>query len=81
MFGTKKRKFAEIQLEILRSLKKKQCTIYQIAKKNHTDFRTVRHQLILLKGQDYVSLIFELNHIKVFSITKKGEKYIKKLQR
>jgi len=81
MFGKKKRKFSEIQLFILRNLRTKQRTIYQIAKKIKTDFRTVRHQLILLRGQGYVNLIFELDHIKVFSITKQGYKYLRKLER
>lgn len=81
MFGEKKRKFKEIQLEILIQLSNKEATTYQLAKKTKTDFRTIRHQLILLKGQDYVSLVFELNHIKVFAITKKGLNHIKKLKR
>lgn len=81
MFGEKKREFKEIQLVILRALKAKQATIYQIAKKTKTDFRTVRHQLILLRGQGYVGLVFELNHIKVFAITKEGYSHMRKLER
>ena len=81
MFGKKKRRFSEIRLVILRELKQKQSTIYQLAKKTKTDFRTIRHQLILLKGQDYASLIFELNHIRVYDITDKGKKYMVKLKR
>tara|TARA_Y100000310_G_C20122533_1_gene552112 strand:+ start:240 stop:488 length:249 start_codon:yes stop_codon:yes gene_type:complete len=80
MFGEKKRKFKEIQLVVLRILKTKKRTIYQIAKKTKTDFRTVRHQLILLRGQGYVNLDFELEHIKVFAITEEGIKYLWKLQ-
>jgi len=80
MYGTKKRKFEEIQLDILKSLNKKNNTIYHIAKKIKTDFRTVRHQLILLRGQGYCDLVFELEHIKVFGITKLGKKYLRKLE-
>ena len=81
MFGDKKRKFKEIQLVILKTLKSKQATIYQIAKKTKTDFRTIRHQLILLKVQDYVELIFEINHIRVFAITNKGNNYLKDIEK
>ena len=81
MFGTKKRKFSEIQLAVLRALRTKQKTIYQVAQKAKTDFRTIRHQLILLRGQGYVNLIFEHDHIKVFSITAEGYKYLRKLER
>ena len=81
MFGEKKRSFKEIQLVILRKLRTKQRTIYHIAKKTKTHFRTIRHQLILLKAQGYVNLVFELNHIKVFAITKQGYKYLRKLER
>ncbi len=81
MFGERKRRFSEIQLVILRTLKTKQRTIYQIAKKTKTDFRTVRHQLILLRGQGYIELVFELNHIRVFAITKDGSRYLRELER
>ena len=81
MFGERKHTFKEIQLLILRKLRTKEKTIYQIAKKTKLDFRTVRHQLILLRGQGYVNLIFEHAHIKVFAITKLGYKYLRKLER
>ena len=77
----KKRRFTDIQLLILRVLRTKQKTIYQIAKKLATDFRTVRHQLILLRGQGYIGLVFEHDHIKVFAITSQGYKYLRKLER
>jgi predicted transcriptional regulator len=81
MFGEKKRSFKEIQLVVLRKLRTKQKTIYQIAKQTKTHFRTIRHQLILLKNQGYVNLVFELDHIRVFAITKQGYKYLRKLER
>jgi len=81
MFGEKKRKFPEIQLGILRMLSAKQATIYQLSKKTKTDFRTVRHQLILLRGQGYVDLVFEHSHIKVFAINGKGNDYLKELEK
>ena len=80
MFGEKKRSFKELQLVILRKLRTKK-TIYQIAKQTKTDFRTVRHQLILLRGQGYVNLVFEHNHIRVFAITEQGYKYLRKIER
>ena len=76
-----KRKYNKIQLDILRSLRTKQMTIYQIAKKTKTDFRTIRHQLILLKGLDYVHLAFEHDHIRVFAITNEGYTYLRRLER
>ena len=81
MFGTKKRTFKELQLLILRTLSKKNATIYQIAKKNKLHFHVVQHQLILLKGQDLVSLAFEHGKFRLFSITDQGRKYLKKLKR
>lgn len=81
MFGEKKRTYKGIQLVILRKLRTKQKTIYQIAKQSKTHFRTIRHQLALLTDLRYVELIFQLDHIKVVAITKQGYKHLRKLER
>ncbi|MFC1686777.1 hypothetical protein ACFL0E_00260 [Nanoarchaeota archaeon] len=62
-------------------MNKEDSTIYQIAKKNKLHFDVVKRQLILLKGQDYVVLAFEHQKFKLFSITKKGKKYFRKLKK
>lgn len=81
MFGNKKRTFKELQRIILKTLNKEDSTIYQIAKKNSLHFDVVKRQLILLKGQDYVVLAFEHKKFKLFSITKEGKKYLRKLKK
>ncbi len=78
MFGRKKRKFSEIQLSILKRLRRGKKTIYQLSKETRTHFRTIRHQLVLLRGHGYVDLAFELDHIKIFAINNKGEEYLKR---
>ncbi|MBR9683318.1 hypothetical protein GOV03_02145 [Candidatus Woesearchaeota archaeon] len=79
MFGDRKRTFKELQFIILKTLKKGDSTTHKIAKKTSLHFHTVQHQLILLKGQDYVVLAFEHNRFRLFSITDKGKKYLKEL--
>ena len=79
MFGKKKRPFKELQKLILRTLRTKKLTKRQIADKIKADWRTIDHQIILLKGQDYVSLLFQHHRMKVYEITKDGLRYLKKL--
>ncbi len=79
MFGTRKKTFKELQLIILKTLKRGDSTTHHISKKNSLHFNTVQHQLILLKGYDYVNLVFEHKRFRLFSITKKGKKHLKKL--
>jgi len=79
LFGTEKRTFVELQLIILKTLREGDSTIYNIAKKNSLHFHTVQHQLILLRGQDHVKLAFEHKKFRLFSITKKGKDYLRKL--
>ncbi len=81
MFGERKRTFRELQILILKALKKERLTKYEIAKKASLHFHVVQHQLILLKGQDYVSLDFEHKRFRLFAITKEGLKYLRKLTR
>ncbi len=81
MFGTRKRTFRELQILILKTLKKERLTIYEIAKRASLHFHVVQHQLILLKGQDYVRVDFEHKRFKLFAITKKGLKYLRKIKR
>ena len=78
MYGEKKRTFNELQSIILEALKKRNQTIYEIAKKTSLHFNVVQHQLILLRGQDYVALVFEYNRFKLFAITEKGMKLVEK---
>lgn len=81
MFGARKRTYRELHIPILRALKGEKCTIYGIAKKASLHFNVVRHQLILLKGQDYVNLAFEHNQFRLFEISEKGMKYLRKITR
>ena len=81
MFGTRKRTFRELQILILKTLKNNKLTIYEIAKKASLHFHVVQHQLILLKGQDYVSLDFEHKRFRLYAITKKGVNYLRKITR
>lgn len=79
MFGTGKKRFVELQFIILKTLKHGDSTIHNIAKENSLHFHTVQHQLILLKGQDYVNLAFEHKKFRLFSITEKGKKRLGEL--
>ena len=81
LFGNKKRTFKELQRIILKTLKHEDSTIYHIAKKNSLHFHVVQRQMILLKGQDYVTLAFEHKKFRLFSITEKGKKYLRKLMK
>ena len=81
MFGTKKRTFKELQVIILKALKQENLTIYQISKQTKLHFHVVKHQLILLKGQDYAEVVFEHGKFKLFSITKEGKKYLRKISK
>lgn len=81
MFGTRKRTYRELHIAILKALKDDKHTIYEIAKKASLHFYVVQHQLILLKGQDYVSLVFEHNKFRLFAITEKGIRYLRKITR
>jgi len=81
MFGTRKRTYREIQSLILKTLKKERHTVYEIAKETSLHFHVVNHQLILLKGQDYVNLDFEHKSFRLFAITEKGLKYLRKITR
>lgn len=80
MFGEKKRTFKELQLIILNSLKSNKLTVYEIAKKNSLHFNVVKHQLILLKGQDYVKIAYQHGRFKLFEITKEGLRFLRKLK-
>ena len=81
MFGEKKRTFKELQKLILSSLRTKKLTPNQISKKANIRWEVVSHQLILLKGQGYVEDFFVHVRFKIFSITKEGINYLRKLER
>ena len=81
MFGERKRTFKELQVLILKTLKKDKATIYGIAQATKLHFHVIEHQLILLRGQDYVSLDFEHKRFRLFAITEKGISYLRKLTR
>ena len=80
MFGENKRTFGELQLIIMRALKDRKATPYEIARRTSLHFSVVEHQLILLKGQDYAALVFEHGRFKLFAITEKGKEYLKNKQ-
>lgn len=81
MFGERKRTFRELQILILKTLKKENLTIYEIAKLTKLHFNVIEHQLILLKGQDYVKVEFEHKRFRLYAITPHGVKYLRKLTR
>lgn len=81
MFGTRKRAYKELQILILRALKRKKSTVYEIAKRKSLHFHVVRHQLaILLKG-GYVAVNFEYKRFRLFAIIEDGLKYLRGLSR
>ncbi len=79
MFGDKKRTFKELQKLILIALRTKKLTKNQIAKKAGIRWEVVDHQLVLLKGRDYVEIFFAHEKMTIYSITEKGLKYLRKL--
>lgn len=81
MFGDRKRTYIELQILILKTLKKENLTIYELAKRASLHFHVVQHQLIILKGQDYVTLAFKHKRFKLFAITEQGLKYLRKITR
>jgi predicted transcriptional regulator len=81
MFGEGKRTFKELQLLILKAIKTKKLTKNQISRKMNIRWEVVDHQLILLKGQDYAKIFFEHEKMKIYTITKLGLKYLKKMTR
>jgi predicted ArsR family transcriptional regulator len=81
MFGERKRTYLELQILILKSLKKGNLTVYELAKRTKLHFNVVKHQLILLKGQDFVEVCFKHNQFKLFGLLKDGEKYLRKITR
>jgi len=74
-----KRTHKELQKRILNTIKNQNLTINEIASKSGIYWPNVRHQLILLKGMDYVQEVFRHKRLRIFGITKQGKKYFKKL--
>lgn len=81
MFGDRKRTYRELQILILKALKKEDLTVYELSKKTSLHFHVVKHQLILLKGQDYTEVAFKHKRFKLFAITEQGLKYLRKITR
>ncbi|MEA2035935.1 MAG: winged helix-turn-helix domain-containing protein [Nanoarchaeota archaeon] len=77
----KRRTYRELQMSILKALRGKEHTTYEISQKTDLHFHVVQRQLIRLKGQDYITLIFEHNQFKLFGITDKGIKHLRKITR
>jgi len=80
MFGEKKRTFKELQKLILNSLREDKLTTRQISQKAGIRWEVVKHQLILLKGQDYVDEFFTHVRFKIFTITDLGKEHLKKIK-
>ena len=81
MFGTRKRTYKELQILILRALKKEKSTIYEVAKKRALHFHVAERQLILLEKLGYVALDFGYGRFRLFAITENGLKYLRKITR
>lgn len=71
-----KRTNRELQTLILKSLKLEQLTINEISDKTGIYWPNTRHQLILLKGEDYVKEVFRHRRFRLFAITDLGLKLI-----
>jgi predicted transcriptional regulator len=76
--GQGKRKFKVLQKLILKSLRSRPLTINEISEKSNINWNSTSHQLILLKGQDYVKEIFSHKRLRLFEITDKGKQLVKK---
>jgi len=80
MFGERKRTFKELQKEILNVLKSKDATVNDIRLKTGIHPYVIEHQLVLLRGKGYVDLMFSHGKFKLFSVSKLGKGYFKKLK-
>ncbi len=78
MTGAGKRRFKELQSLILKSLKNRPLTINEISEKSGINWNSTSHQLILLKGHEYVKEIFRHKRLRLFEITNTGKKVISK---
>ena len=75
--GTGKRRFKELQFLILKSLKNNPLTINEISERSGVNWNSTSHQLILLKGHEYVKEIFRHKRLRLFEITDEGERVLK----
>ena len=76
MTGKGKRRFKELQKSILTSLRNSTLTINEISSKSSVNWNSTAHQLILLKGRDYVKEIFSHKRLRIFEITEKGKELL-----
>ena len=74
MFGESKRTFKELQKEILKVLKSKDSTVNDLRLKTKIHPYVIEHQLVLLRGKEYVDLVFSHGKFKLFSVTKEGKR-------
>jgi len=81
MFGKEKRTYLALQTLILKALRTKKLTKNQISKKTGIRWEVVDRQLVLLKGRDYVEIFFAHEKMKIFTITKEGSRYLRKITR
>ena len=78
MFGEKKRTFKELQKLILIALRAEKLTKHQISKKTGIRWEVIDHQLITLKGLDYVRVFYVHQKMKIYEITPEGILHVKK---
>ena len=76
MTGKGKRKFIQLQKAILKSLKNQNLTINEISAKSKVSWNSTSHQLILLKGHEYVKEVFRHRRLRIFEITEKGKEFL-----
>ena len=76
MTGKGKRKFIQLQKLILKSLKNQNLTINEISAKSKVNWNSTAHQLILLKGHEYVKEVFRHKRLRIFEITERGKSFL-----
>jgi predicted transcriptional regulator len=78
MTGKGKRRFKDLQRLILRTLAKSTKTINEISESAKINWNSTSRQLILLKGHELVREIFSHKRLRVFEITDKGRRVLKR---
>ncbi|MFC1801642.1 hypothetical protein ACFLZB_04225, partial [Nanoarchaeota archaeon] len=74
-----KRKFKQLRQKILNCLKnKKQFTLNSIARSTQINWKTVDNHLTYLIGKGLVKEVFNSPYVRIFEITERGLKQIKK---
>ena len=75
----KKRRFQELRNKILNFLKnKKPQTLNHIARSTKINWKTVDNHITFLVGKGFVKEVFHSPYVRIFEITERGLKQLKK---